>query len=294
MSIKAGSSKRSPGLMRTASWLFAMLLAAPLPGRAQEIALAGAPQVEAAIGGLQTAPLAPAALVGDGIASSAVTAVPSDVEVAVDVAAGLADDPGAGVTSPDLPQHVKAVWVERKINFTYFAGQTFYSCNGFRDKLRYILLKLGALPQTLKIVSNCSDSMGIQPMSGARITLAMPVEVTPELLAMIEEDAPRRELVRRVRGEQPLDVQAAQFPAAWKTVDFSGRRDRRVMAGDCELLRQMAGTLFQHIGVRFGEDSMLRCTQGPLSLGAIKFRAETLQPLQQAERPAYSSSTKTT
>jgi hypothetical protein len=270
-----------------------MLLAASVPARAQEIGTAGAPQVEAATGGLQTAPLAPAALIGDGIASPAMTAAPNGAQIAVDVAAGLADDPGAGVTSPDLPQHVKAVWVERKINFTYFAGQTFYSCNGFRDKLRYILLKLGALPQTLKIVSNCSDSMGIQPMSGARITLAMPVEVTPELLAKIEADAPRRELVRRVRGEQPIDVQAAQFPAAWKAVDFSGRRDRRVMAGDCELLRQMAGTLFQHIGVRFGEDSMLRCTQGPLSLGAIRFKAETLQPLQQAERPAYSS-TKTT
>jgi hypothetical protein len=267
MSIRAGWAKQSPGWYRVAGML-GLLLAAAQPGWAQEDA-------DTDIG----RPLVGSALVSSSAVESAIAA-PAPVDFPSVV-------PRPVEPATDTPQPVNAVWVQHKVNFTYFAGRTYYSCDGFRNKLRYVLLKLGVLPQSLSIVSNCNDSMGIQALSGARITVALPRELTPELVATIARDASRRELIRRVRGEEPFNLTAAQFPAAWTTVEFDGRRDHHALDGDCDLLSQMTRTLFPPLGVRLAPDSRMRCSQG--SIGTIRFKAESLQPVHPPERPAFAS-----
>jgi hypothetical protein len=49
----------------------------------------------------------------------------------------------------------------------------------------------------------------------------------------------------------------------------------------------MSRTLFPPLGVRLAPDSRLRCSQG--SIGTIRFKAESLQPLRQPERAAFAS-----
>jgi len=212
---------------------------------------------------------------------------PSSVSAPDAAAPEIAIDASPPKIAIDAPQPVNAVWVERKVSFTYFAARTFYSCDGFRNKVRYVLLKIGALPQSLSIVANCNGSMGVQSMSGAHITAAMPMAVTPELMATIEREAPRRDLIRRVRGEKPFDLAAAQFPAAWTTVEFDGHHDRHALDGDCDLVSQMTRSLFPPLGVRLTADTKMRCSEG--TMGTVKFKAESLQPVQLPERPAFSS-----
>ena len=57
------------------------------------------------------------------------------------VAAAQADAPAPGTNAP-----VSAVWVERQVNFTYMPLTSYYSCDGLRDKVRWLLRQLGARP----------------------------------------------------------------------------------------------------------------------------------------------------
>lgn len=194
----------------------------------------------------------------------------------------------ATVTQADVaPEPVNAVWLERQVNFTYFATRVYYSCNAIQTKVRYVLLKLGALPHTLQVVSSCMAPGFMQAASRVRIKAALPAQVTPELVARFEEEAPRRELIARVRGQQPIDLATAQFPAVWTTVEFNGRRDRRLADADCELLQQLSRSVFESLGVRLAPGTKLHCSSGPL--GSVRFQAETLQPVPQPDRAALST-----
>ncbi len=48
---------------------------------------------------------------------------------------------------------------------------------------------------------NCLDGAGIQLMPTARIKVAVPTEVTPELLAQLEAEKSKRELVAKTQGK---------------------------------------------------------------------------------------------
>ena len=48
--------------------------------------------------------------------------------------------------APEPAATVNAVWVEHEVNFTYMPLTSYYSCDGLRDKVRWILRQLGARP----------------------------------------------------------------------------------------------------------------------------------------------------
>ncbi len=74
-----------------------------------------------------------------------------------DATSGSADDVSG--TAPGTPQEAR--WVKKKINFTYQGFTTRYSCQGLRDKVRDVLLQLGARKSDLNVHEiGCTTNIG--------------------------------------------------------------------------------------------------------------------------------------
>lgn len=87
-------------------------------------------------------------------------------------------------------------------------------------------------------------------MAGVRVRLMMPTEVTPEVIAELDRDKSRRELVSRVTGDPAaqLNVPIA-FPARRQPVTLS-HGSIGLEPEECELLDQMSTSVFRQLGVR--------------------------------------------
>ena len=195
-------------------------------------------------------------------------------------AASQAAADGAPQTAPQAEAAraptVNAVWVEREFSFTYMGIGTYYSCDGLRNKLQYVLESIGARDEP-KVTVSCLDSIGVETLPMARIRVAVPAEATPELLKQLEDDRSRRELVGRVQGKGAnVDAATAQFPAEHRIVEFDGRRGKRIEDGDCELLNQFLPQVLKPLGVRELPGSALRCTPKQSQFGAVQLKLESL------------------
>ena len=185
------------------------------------------------------------------------------------------------------PATVNAVWAEREFSFTYMGIGTYYSCDGLRNKLEYLLEEVGAREEP-KVTVSCFDTGAIEQLPMARIRVAVPVEATPERLAELASDQSRRELVGRVQGKgAAVDAATAQFPAERRVVEFEGRRGKRIEDSDCELLDQFLEQVLKPLGVRELPGSSLHCTPKQAQFGAVRLKLESLhavKPQQDAPR----------
>ncbi len=213
------------------------------------------------------------ALVLLAFAASAVGA-PAGAQTAAD-----ASPAGAGPT-------VNAVWTEHEFMFTYFGRGTYYSCGGMESKIEYILTELGARPKPWVRVS-CLDGAGIQQMPTARIKVAVPTEVTPDLLAQLEAEKPKRELIAKAQGKgTAVDVATAQVPAERRIVEFTGRRLGRIDDSDCELFDQLLPQVLEPLGIREAPGSSLTCMPRVSQFGSVVLRLETLHAKPVVAEPA--------
>src|SRR5579884_669143 len=78
------------------------------------------------------------------VAVLAVGAPPEGLAAVAGTAAKAASGPRPEVSAPAPGTPQAAKWVKKKINFTYQGFTTHYSCQGLRDKVRDVLLQLGA------------------------------------------------------------------------------------------------------------------------------------------------------
>jgi len=200
--------------------------------------------------------------------------------VACSGAAPLAQSTDEPATTPT----VEAVWLEHEIDFTYIGFTSYYSCDGLRDKLRWILDEIGARPDYRISMRGCIRQTGPEAMPGARIVAALPAEATPEVLEQLASDAPRRELIARATGNSAaMQELTAQFPARPREVKFRSSRTGRLQDGDCELIQQLRDDLLVPMGVKIVE-SDLRCVPRSVSMGSIRMTVETLQKVPEDEQ----------
>ena len=172
---------------------------------------------------------------------------------------------------------IAAVWVEHDASFVYFGQTTYYSCDGLRDKVRYLMKRVGARPADLEVRVSCSAfSGGVESMPRVQVHAAIATVATPELLERLAND-PRRQLVAKVRGKGDVDAPAAQFAAVREVVEVADPRDERVAAGDCELLEQMVERVFEPMGITVAEGSRLSCMHRQVPVGSVRLRLATLQ-----------------
>lgn len=175
---------------------------------------------------------------------------------------------------------VAAVWKPQEISFYFHSFNTFYPCPSLNDKVRRLLLQLGA-DSSIRVRSTGCDmgySMARSPM--VKIRLSAPAEATPETLAELEKTRSTRELVARVRGGETMDV-TAQFPAYWRRVALD-RGARTLDSGDCELIDAIKRQVLPQLAVRIVRDNM-RCGPYQYSSGPVPLEVEALVAMPAAD-----------
>ena len=184
--------------------------------------------------------------------------------------------------APEPAATVNAVWVERKVSFTYMPLTSYYSCDGLRDKVRWILRELGARPDFKVRSRGCIEVQGPEMFPGVEVVAAFPAEATPELLEQLAADASKRQLAARATGKpDPVIEATAQFPARLRRVEFeSGRTGLSdLQDGDCELMEQLVrNDVFGKLGAKV-VDARTHCVPRQVTLGAVRMAVEVLEPV---------------
>src|SRR5215475_5201803 len=166
-------------------------------------------------------------------------------------AAALAQAPAQATAAPST----WAVWTPKELRFTYMGFTSHYSCDGLRDKMRSIVLQLGARSSDLKVREiPCSGSPG-RPTEFPGVTVNMNV-LTPWDAAS-ENGA------------------ATPVPARWKAVEISTDRDPLREAGDCELIEQVKTRVLPLFTTRNVEYHST-CIHHDLQIGGTVLKAEVL------------------
>jgi hypothetical protein len=110
-----------------------------------------------------------------------------------------------------------AVWTEKEVTFVYQGFTTKYSCDGLRDKVRGVLLDLGAQKKGLKVQQlGCTSSTGRpDPFPGVRVKMSV---------------------LQPASGT--ADDKQTPVAAHWKPVDL--KLDSFITdSGECELVEQI-------------------------------------------------------
>jgi hypothetical protein len=142
-----------------------------------------------------------------------------------------------------------AVWAPKELNFVYQGFTTKYSCDGLQDRMRKVLIKLGARHDIQVRSLGCTRLRGPDPFAGVRI---------------------------KMNVLQPAGEQLGQaVPAHWKMIDLLANRDPVDTAADCELIEQIRQKVLPLFATR-NVDYSLTCEPHQLLIGATRLKAEVL------------------
>jgi hypothetical protein len=113
-----------------------------------------------------------------------------------------------------------AVWTDKELTFVYQGFTTRYSCDGLRDKVRSVLLDLGAQKKDLKVMElGCSSPSGRpDPFPGVRVKL---------------------KVLQPTGSVDPKQTDQIPVAAHWKPLDLKLRDSFSNDSGECELVEQI-------------------------------------------------------
>lgn len=203
-------------------------------------------------------------------------------------------------------QPVAAVWKAREVDFFYRSSTAIFSCDALQDRVTAILRGIGARDDVQVRVDDCSNSFippdpspnardtmnpsnswetpssrfstrptGREQVTHVRVRLMFPTEVTPQILAELDRDKSRRELVSRVTGNPAAALNdPIVFAAKRQTVTLS-RQTIGLDPAECELLDQISTSVFRELGVRVVRRSS-SCSRNGVSRIAPKVTVESL------------------
>jgi hypothetical protein len=168
---------------------------------------------------------------------------------------------------------VAAVWKVQSLDFAYRGYSTAYSCGALQDRLRAILQTVGARDTLTIQMWNCSD---LSYSARVQITIASPVEATPENVQALTTYDSKDALVARVRNER-LDTAGdiERFPAVWKTISLARDKQLDLEPGDCELVQQLRRDVFPRLSVRIVRDN-LHCSNAFGTIGKPRLSVTAL------------------
>jgi hypothetical protein len=145
-----------------------------------------------------------------------------------------------------------AAWVPKELNFVYRGFTTTYSCDGLQDKMRKVLLKLGARPDLRVRGYGCTRLVGPDPFAGVRIQMNV---------------------------LQPAGKQGGPaVPVHWQRVDLLTDYDNRDpvdAAADCELIGEIKQKILPLFATR-NVDYSSTCEWRHLLVGGTRLKAEVL------------------
>lgn len=172
---------------------------------------------------------------------------------------------------------VAAVFKAREVDFVYRSSTNEYACDELRNRVANILVAVGARDDIDVRITDCDLSLipgrsrvqdsrnpwnpanpssrfdtrsGADQAAHVRVRLMMPVEATPEVLAELDKDRSRRELLSRVTGNPTAMFNEPTVFAAQRQEVTLSRRTIRLEPEDCELLDEMTSSVFRKLNVR--------------------------------------------
>ncbi len=191
-------------------------------------------------------------------------ATAATVAFLVSASAGAAEQSAAPDTSVAPAAGETAVWTAKKFHFVYMGFTTKYSCDGLRDKVKEILLTLGARKDDLVVSpSGCSHLTGPEPFPGVNVKMSV--------------------------LEPVKDSTAATVPAHWKSVEVKSGTDPLARSGECELVEQLKKSVLPQFNTRNLVFNSV-CVPHQLTLSGATLKAEVLQPDKQ-DREAVAAAT---
>ena len=186
--------------------------------------------------------------------------------------------PDAGIPAAPLQaagSPLAAVWKEQHINFFYMGRTARYSCEGLRDKVRAMLLDLGAR-RDLKIAAvGCDDYDRVRVNSTApSLNIIFSAPALPDTSA------------------KPLhEGDLAATDARFETFTITSDAFRNMGIGDCELVEEFTHQILPKLVTR---DLKRDITCVPYQQSGSRFlvKGKVLRPLPQAEQAVGRQSTK--
>ena len=147
-----------------------------------------------------------------------------------------------------------AVWTPKELQFTYQGFTTHYTCDGLRDKVKSMLLQLGARKDDLKVYETpcAGDPNRPDPFPGVRIKMNVLQPAT---------DA--------------KSASAQTVPARWEKVDLLKGEAGINAAGECELLEQVKQKVLPLFATR-NIDLQATCVPHQLQASGTRLRVEVL------------------
>jgi hypothetical protein len=177
--------------------------------------------------------------------------------------AHAAPGPGAGPAPATVAGNPRAaVWRAQRIEFFYVGRTSRYSCDGLRDKVRAMLIDLGARPDLTIIAIGC---VGYDRMSSGPAGLRLKVEFSSPALP-----APSAKPLR--------EGDLAAVDARFQSFRIASDAFRDMGIGDCELVQQFAQQLLPRLTVRDVHQDVV-CVPYQPNASRFLVRGEVLKPL---------------
>lgn len=173
----------------------------------------------------------------------------------------------------DSSAPVQAGWKTQEIRYSYIGFTTAYSCDAAEDRIKAILLALGAHEQTRVSAQGCDFSRPSRNFF-INITTATPVPVAD--LTKAPAQASRDELLKRLKV--PVAQLDTTFPAEWKTVQLSRDRKLDLQPGDCELMQGLRDQVLPKLSVKIQTDRV-QCFPNQVSMQTPELTVSALVPM---------------
>jgi hypothetical protein len=197
------------------------------------------------------------------------------------IAAALLSSSAYAASPAETAQPVQTVWKPVEIRYSYTGFTTAYNCDAFESKMKQILERVGAPPQTRVQANGCIDLNRPSRNFFVTITTATPV---PESEAQATVNKTQQELIERLNGDRKDKdrLSTEPFPAVWKTVDLS--RDRRLdlQPGDCELMEDVRDEVLPKLNAKIVSER-IHCTPKQVGIQTPELRVSALVPLPKAD-----------
>ncbi len=143
-----------------------------------------------------------------------------------------------------------AVWTPKKLDFTYRGVTTRYTCDGLEQRVKAILIKLGA------------ENLHVRSFGCMR-------RYAPEMFPQVS--------IRMNVLQPAAHAGGDDIAAHWQAIDLLADRDVVNTAADCELIRQIHQQLLPLFAARSVDYSAVCQANQPL-VGATRLRADVLMP----------------
>ena len=160
---------------------------------------------------------------------------------------GVLASAAAGTDASAASGHELAVWVPLQLTFRYTPLTTTYSCSGLEQRVKGLLIALGARPDVEARGYGCTNLTGPDPLAGVRIRMN----------------------VLEPAGARP------GLAAHWRRVNLLEDRDLLSAAADCELIEQIAQKIVPLFTVR-NVDYHATCPPQSLSPESVRLKADVL------------------